>query len=132
MVVISLRPDLRVRRVGRVVELPVDVHKAGRACEFSSIRDKKATDFATRGCRVLRNGDDAELKLNMEEMASSKPSSTRIGTASVRADLTSELKMLLPLTAAVIAEVKFEVCSWTSRDKPGIGMPRMSSTARIT
>lgn len=111
MVVIPLRPDLSVSWVSGVVELPVDVHEADRLCEFKFLRYARMTDFATRGCRVLRKDDAAELKLNMEEMASSKPYSTRIGTASVSADLTSELKMLLPPTAAVIAEVKFEVCS---------------------
>lgn len=132
MIVVELRPNLRIGRVGRAVELPIDVHETGKTNKHMFAYTKLRSHVASRGCRVLRSADVAMSKLKIDPRLSSKPSSTRIGMASMSADVTSWLNKLLVLAVAPRAAVKLDVWIRTSSDSPGTGIPRVSSTARIT
>ena len=137
MIIVTLRSDCGIRRVSRVVILPVDVHEAERDEKVSNLESKHpderpATHFVINGWRRLSEPKEAPWKLKIAGTASSIATCARIGIASCSTALTSLLNNSAALVLAADVTADCQLVAVGFAVVPGMEIPSMNSTARTT
>lgn len=146
MIIVPLRSDLGICRVGRIVVLPIDIHEArniNRSClsvpailpSHRTCMNLISTHFVVNGSRVgmCANWGAPNDNDNVDWKPNSIAISNRIGIAASTADWTSELIVeafaTCPRVAVKLDEVEMLLITG---ENPGIWIPRLNSTNLTT
>jgi hypothetical protein len=132
VVVIYLRANRSVRRIGRVIILPIDIHKATPDVSLKSPRKPGKTYFEDNGSAfalvVLLAQNIAGSTIT--SILSSRAICKSIGTAWLMAFCTSG--MIISEAAWAIVNVKLALGEAWKGLYPGTGIPSIHSTVRMT